>query len=106
MVDKITSFLESNLLLRSSQHGFRRQRSCLTNLIEFFHFVFSEHDKDKAVDVIYLDFQKAFDTVQHAAIWEALQSQKVPSIYIMLLKKFTRTKKVWYPLTDKASHSV
>ena len=65
MVDKITSFLESNLLLRSSQHGFRRQRSCLTNLIEFFHFVFSEHDKDKAVDVIYLDFQKAFDKVPH-----------------------------------------
>ena len=65
MVDKITCFLESNLLLRGSQHGFRRHRSCLTNLVEFFHFVFSEHDRDKAVDVVYLDFQKAFDKVPH-----------------------------------------
>ena len=65
MVDKITEYLESNLLLRDSQHGFRRHRSCLTNLLEFFHFVFSEQDRDKAVDVIYLDFQKAFDKVPH-----------------------------------------
>ena len=65
MVDKITLHLESNLLLRDSQHGFRRHRSCLTNLLEFFHFVFSEQDRDKAVDVIYLDFQKAFDKVPH-----------------------------------------
>ena len=65
MVDKITTYLESNTLLRNSQHGFRRHRSCLTNLVEFFHFVFSEHDRDKAVDVVYLDFQKAFDKVPH-----------------------------------------
>ena len=65
MVDLISDHLESNGLLRSSQHGFRRRRSCLTNLVEFFHFVFSEHDRDKAVDVIYLDFQKAFDKVPH-----------------------------------------
>ncbi|KAK3884189.1 hypothetical protein Pcinc_011534 [Petrolisthes cinctipes] len=63
MVDKITAHLESNLLLRGSQHGFRQHRSCLTNLVEFFHFVFSEHDRDKAIDVVYLDFQKAFDKV-------------------------------------------
>ena len=65
IVDCVSEHLESNSLLRSSQHGFRRQRSCLTNLVEFFHFVFSEHDRDKAVDVIYLDFQKAFDKVPH-----------------------------------------
>ena len=65
IVDKIAIHLESNLLLRDSQHGFRRHRSCLTNLLEFFHYVFSEHDRDKAVDVIYLDFQKAFDKVPH-----------------------------------------
>ena len=74
MVDKVTSYLESNLLLRSSQHGFRRQRSCLTNLVEFFHFVFSEHDREKAVDVIYLDLKKAFDKVPHRRLLKKVRA--------------------------------
>ena len=63
IVDKLTDHLEGNNLLKNSQHGFRRHRSCLTNLLEFFHEVFTEHDRCKAVDVIYMDFQKAFDKV-------------------------------------------
>lgn len=63
IVDKLAAHLEGNNLLKNSQHGFRRHRSCLTNLLEFFHEVFTEHDRCKAVDVIYMDFQKAFDKV-------------------------------------------
>ena len=74
IVDEIANHLESNHLLGNSQHGFRRQRSCLTNLLEFFHFVFSEHDRDKAVDVIYLDFQKAFDKVPHRRLMRKVRS--------------------------------
>ena len=74
LVDRISEFLESNSLLRSSQHGFRRHRSCLTNLLEFFHFVFGEHDRDKAVDIIYLDFQKAFDKVPHRRLMRKVRA--------------------------------
>ena len=74
IVDRVSEFLESNSLLRNSQHGFRRLRSCLTNLLEFFHFVFSEHDRDKAVDIIYLDFQKAFDKVPHRRLMRKVRA--------------------------------
>ena len=67
-MEKISEFLEEN-----SQHGFRRRRSCLTNLLEFFHFVFSEHDRDKEVDIIYLDFQKAFDKVPHRRLMKKVR---------------------------------
>ena len=73
IVDRISEFLEENSLLKNSQHGFRRRRSCLTNLLEFFHFVFSEHDRDKAVDIIYLDFQKAFDKVPHRRLMKKVR---------------------------------
>jgi len=63
IVDKLTGYLEANNLLKNTQHGFRRHRSCLTNLLEFFHEVFTDHDRCKAVDVVYMDFQKAFDKV-------------------------------------------
>ena len=58
-------FLDRNDLLVGSQHGFRAGRSCLTSLLEFYHAMFGAYDQSGAVDVIYLDFQKAFDKVPH-----------------------------------------
>ena len=63
--DRIVDFLDRNNLLVGSQHGFRAGRSCLTSLLEFYHAMFGAYDQSGAVDVIYLDFQKAFDKVPH-----------------------------------------
>jgi len=40
-------------------------KSCLTNLIPFYDAVPSWIDEGRAVDVVYLDFSKAFNTVSH-----------------------------------------
>ena len=50
-----------------TQHGFRNKRSCLTSLLDFYAQVIDTYDTDnnKAVDLVYLDFQKAFDKVPH-----------------------------------------
>jgi len=33
--DQVTEFLESNQLIKDSQHGLRKGSSCLTNLLTF-----------------------------------------------------------------------
>jgi len=43
-------------------------RSCLTNLISFYDQVIRLVDEGKAVDVVYLDFSNAFDTVHHSIL--------------------------------------
>ena len=63
--DKIMDHLEKHCLIKESQHGFVRKKSCLTNLLVFMEEVTNYLDSGYPVDVIYLDFQKAFDKVPH-----------------------------------------
>jgi hypothetical protein len=63
--DVIVGYLEKQKLIGDSQHGFRKGKSCLTNLLEFMQVLTEGVDQGEEMDVIYLDFQKAFDKVPH-----------------------------------------
>ena len=63
--DQIMDFLIKHKLINSSQHGFLKSKSCLTNLLWFFEEITKLGDEGSPVDIIYLDFQKAFDKVPH-----------------------------------------
>ncbi|XP_038671336.1 uncharacterized protein LOC119975618, partial [Scyliorhinus canicula] len=71
--DTIYNHLDRNNMIRDSQHGFVKGRSCLTNLIEFFEKVTEQVDKGRAVDVVYMDFSKAFDKVPHGRLLQKIR---------------------------------
>ncbi|GAB0185697.1 mitochondrial enolase superfamily member 1 [Grus japonensis] len=63
ILDVISKHVELKMVIRSDQHGFTKRKSCLTNLIAFYDGMTGWVDEGRTVDVVYLDFSKAFDTV-------------------------------------------
>ncbi|TRZ07142.1 hypothetical protein HGM15179_019963 [Zosterops borbonicus] len=62
ILEAISKHLEDKKLI-SSQHVFTKEKSCLTNLIAFYDGTTGLTDWGRAVDIVFLDFNKAFDAV-------------------------------------------
>ena len=75
--DSIMHHLESNGLLNPSQHGFRAGHSCTTNLLEFLEAVTKAVDNGEPVDVVFLDFAKAFDKVPKKRLTEKMRAHGI-----------------------------
>ena len=72
MIDHLQS---NNLIIISDrQHGFVAGRSCTTQLLEVLDKWTRILDEGGAVDVVYLDFQKAFDKVPHRRLLSKIEA--------------------------------
>ena len=74
---KLVDYLESNNLIKDSQHGFTAGRSCTTNLITFLEEATKTVDSGIPADIFYLDFAKAFDKVPHERLLCKLEAKGV-----------------------------
>ena len=62
ILEVISERVEEKKFVRSSQHYFTKGKSCLTNAKAFPDGMTGWVDEGRAVDVVYLDLSKAFDT--------------------------------------------
>ena len=86
-------FLIKHKLINPSQHGFLKTKSCLTNLLCFLEEITKWVDDGSPVDVIYLDFQKAFDKVPHQRLIRKLKSHDMGNSIINWVEQWlTETK--------------
>ena len=101
--DKITAFLDKFRLILNTQHGFRNNRSCLTNLLEFFNYIFSNYDERIPSDIIYLDFRKAFDTVPHERLLIKLKAHGIGDKLCAWIKSWLTNRKQRVVINGEAS---
>ncbi|GAB0203241.1 mitochondrial enolase superfamily member 1 [Grus japonensis] len=109
ILSAIKQHVQDNQVIRPSQHGFMKGRSYLTNLI-FYDKVTCLVDEGNAVDVVYLDFNKAFDTVSHSILPEKLAAHDLDGHMLRWVKNWldgqaqrivvNGVKSSWQPVTS------
>ncbi|GAB0209474.1 mitochondrial enolase superfamily member 1 [Grus japonensis] len=86
----IERHLKNNAIIRHSQHGFTKEKSCLTNLIPFYDKVTNLVDEGKAVDVLFLDFSKVFDAVPHSVLLDKLSNCEMSRYTVHWVKNWMK----------------
>ena len=71
---KMVEYFERIKAFNNGQHGFRRGRSCLSQLLAHYENILEGIKEGHNVDVIYLDFAKAFDKVDHGILLHKLRN--------------------------------
>ena len=64
---------EENNILYPLQHGFRKGRSCETQLIEFVDDISKNIQEGRQTDILIMDFAKVFDKVNHSLLIHKLR---------------------------------
>ena len=86
--DQLSDYLLGEDLISKSQHGFLKNRSCVTCHFDFFNCITSCRDARKLVIVLYFDISRAFDMVSHSILFEKLYSCGICDPLLSWLKSF------------------
>ena len=85
---QIMKHYDNNSILTDTQHGFRRRRSCESQLLITVDSIAKTLDKGEQVDIILLDFSKAFDKVPHQRLLQKLEYYGVRGTTWLWIKDF------------------
>ena len=99
-------FLEDNQLLSDAQHGFRRGRSCVTNLLYCLERWTEAVDRGNTVHAVYIDFKKAFDSVPHHRLLYKLSRIGIRGRLLTWIENFLIGRSQTVHISDKQSAKV
>jgi hypothetical protein len=101
--DKVMKYMQLKRLIDPGQHGFVPNKACVTNLLETLDIITDAVKNGKSVDLVLLDFAKAFDKVSHAKLIQKLEAYGVNSILVKWIKSFLTGRKQRVVIGDNIS---
>jgi len=101
--DALVDHMIKHNLFCDAQHGFVPGRSCMTQLLVTLEMWTEMIDKSEPIDVIYLDFKKAFDTVPHHRLISKLKAYGISGPLLDWIKDFLTDRRQKVIVNQKSS---
>ena len=99
----IVKHLEKNQIICPNQHGFQKFKSCLTQLLPHLDHIFQNLLNNMDTEVIYLDYAKAFDKVDHQLLLQKLYDYGIRGKLLMWLHSYLTNR--WQTVVVNGQHS-
>ena len=91
--EQIVNHMKGNKLFSNKQYGFIEGRSTGLQLIKVIDLWTEMLENDNEIDIIYMDFKKAFDTVPHHRLLKKIQSYGIAGNIYQWIKSFLTHRK-------------
>ena len=101
--DEIVNHMVQNKLFSIKQHGFVPFRDCMTNLLTCLELWTEMIENGEAVDVVYTDFSKAFDSVPHKRLINKMKSLGIDGNTLGWVKAFLSNRRQRVKVEGKLS---
>ena len=106
VADALIAHFETENLITETQHGFRHLRSCITNLLIAREEWTKSVDNGYPADVIYVDFSKAFDRVNHVILLQKLRCYGVCNPLLTWLQAWLTNRQMFVRVQGSLSDAV
>ena len=102
--DAIYSHLKDNNLLNNAQHGFRERRSTVSSLLLSYHHYIENIENKSDIDVLFFDFAKAFDAVNHDLLLLKFNAYRFSKYLLSWIANFLMDRKQFVCIGTKVSN--
>ena len=100
---QILSFIDKFKLLHNNQYGFRPNRSTTQAILDNLQFIYNNLDAGNTVLSIFLDFSKAFDSINHQILLSKLNKSGFRGITNQWFKSYLTNRKQYVTINDISS---
>ena len=91
--DRINIFCNDNKIINENQGGFRKKHSTISTVANFTNDIYSAINKKQISIATFIDFSKAFDTVNHQILFLKLQKIGITGNVLKLLQNYLKNRK-------------
>ena len=99
------TYLQENKFLSENQSGFRRNDSCISQLIAITNDIYKSFDANRSLGTrgVFIDISKAFDKVWHDGIFYKLKCYGVEGGLFNILQNYLQNRKQRFVLNGQSS---
>ena len=84
----LIEYLENNNLLTNKQNGFRKNHNTNDTVLKLVHGLSNDVNKRRSTSAVFVDFVKAFDTIDHVILLDKLKLFNVHANLIKWIKSY------------------